>query len=116
MNGEKRAEVKTAYKQAHQQVGVYQIRNTVNGKIFIGSSVNLPSRLNRHKFELTLGSDQNIKLQDDCKKTGIDKFSFDILECLDPSDDMNHDYTDDLSALEELWLEKLNPYGDNGYN
>ena len=38
MNSEKRAEVKTAYKQAHQQVGVYQIRNTVNGKIFINSN------------------------------------------------------------------------------
>ncbi|MBN1290219.1 MAG: GIY-YIG nuclease family protein [Candidatus Latescibacteria bacterium] len=116
MNSEKRAEIKTAYKMTHRQIGVYQIKNTENGKIFIGSSLNLQGRLNRHKFELTLGSDQNKKMQKDCQKYGIDKFSFDILECLDPSDDMNHDYTDDLAALEALWLEKLNPYDENGYN
>ena len=116
MNGEKRTEIKKAYKQTQQTVGVYQIKNNVTGKIFIGGSVNVPAILNRHKAELTFGSHQNRNLQEDCKKIGVDKFSFEILECLDPSDDMKHDYTDDLSALEELWLEKINPYGDNGYN
>ena len=116
MNSEKRAELKAAYKLSHRPVGVYQIKNTVNGKIFIGSSLNIEGRLNRHRFGLTMGNHDNKKLQDDVKQYGIDKFSFEVLECLDPSDDMNHDYSRDLEALESLWLEKLQPYGDNGYN
>ena len=116
MDKQRRMEIKSAYKQTHQPVGVYQIKNTVTSKIFIGSSVNIPAILNRYKAELKFGSHKNRKLQEDCNNIGIDKFSFEILECLDPSDDINHDYTDDLYALEELCLEKMNPYGDNGYN
>jgi hypothetical protein len=35
---------------------------------------------------------------------------------LELRDDINYDYTEDLAALEELWLEKLKPYDDRGYN
>ncbi len=35
------------YKESRRPMGVYQIRNTVNGKLLVGVSVDLPSILNR---------------------------------------------------------------------
>lgn len=48
-------ELKAEYKQKVFKIGVYQIRNTVNGKVFIGTNVNLDAIWNRHRSELTLG-------------------------------------------------------------
>ena len=38
------------------------------------------------------------------------------LEVLNPLEYPNYDPTEDLNFLEELWTERLNPYGDKGYN
>ncbi len=37
-------------------------------------------------------------------------------EVLMPLDDPTYDPSEDLKSLEKLWTEKLNPYGDKGYN
>lgn len=63
-----RRELSRAYKETSRPMGVFRVRNTVNGKCFIGTSVDLPSMLNRQR------------------------------------------------ALEALWLEKLSPYDERGYN
>jgi hypothetical protein len=39
-----------------------------------------------------------------------------VLEYLKPGDDPDYDVRGDLDVLEELWLEKLEPYGEKGYN
>ena len=40
------------YKETQRPMGVYQVRNTVNGKVLIGTSVDLPAILNRfNKFQ-----------------------------------------------------------------
>mgnify|MGYP002383887052 CR=1 FL=1 len=44
-------ELKEKYKQMKFPMGVFQIRNTVNGKIFVDSSTNLPAIWNRHKTQ-----------------------------------------------------------------
>jgi hypothetical protein len=33
-----------------------------------------------------------------------------------PRENPDYDYKSDLEVLEDLWLEKLEPYGDKGYN
>ena len=43
---------KLEYKLSHRPMGVFQIRNTTNGKIFVDSSINVPGKINRHKFQL----------------------------------------------------------------
>ena len=53
------------YKETPRPAGVYQIRNTVNGKILVGASVNLPAILNRHRAELRMGGHKNRELQKD---------------------------------------------------
>lgn len=104
------------YKETPRPMGIFQIKNTVNGKICIGSSVNLPAILNRYKAELKLGSCRNKALQEDWNQFGSEMFEFTELEVLKPTDDPGYNPAEDLCVLEELWLEKLSPFGDKGYN
>ncbi len=43
-----------------------------------------------------------------------DGFAFEILDEITPKE--GRDYREELALLEELWLEKSQPYGDRGYN
>ena len=95
-------------------MGVFQIRNLQNEKVFVGSSLNLDGILNRHKFALAAGSHQNESLQKDWNESGAENFAFEILETLEPRE--NLDGKRELAFLEDLWLEKLEPYGEQGYN
>ena len=97
-------------------MGVFQIRNTVNGKVWIDSSVNVPGKFNRHRLQLKAGTHVSKPLQADWKEFGEEVFEFETLEPLAPRDDQDYDYASDLEVLEDLWLEKLEPYGEQGYN
>ena len=97
-------------------MGVFQILNTVNGKVFVDSSINIPGKINRLTFQLNAGSHPSKSLQADWNGLGKDAFAFETLEDLPPRADTNYNYTADLEMLEDLWLEKLEPYGDKGYN
>lgn len=115
MNDHKKELIRN-YKNRPLDAGVFQIRNVQNGKIFVRSHMNLHSALNRFPFELKMGIMRVPQLQADYNASGPENFSFEVLERLDPKEDPNYNYKDDLQALEELWLEKLQPYGDRGYN
>lgn len=95
-------------------MGVFQIRNLSNDNIFLGSSLNLNGILNRHEFQLAANGHPNKKLQADWNQLGNENFAFEILEEIVPRE--NIDYKAELEALEDLWLEKLQPYGEKGYN
>ena len=110
----KRKEIKNQYKQTLQKMGIYQITNLVNQKVLLGSSMNLDGIINRHKFELKMGSHKNKDLQNDWNKFGENSFAFEVLEEIEPRE--NLDYQKELEFLEDLWLEKLQPFGEKGYN
>jgi len=97
-------------------MGIFQIINKVNGKMLIGSSLNLPAILNRCKAELRMGSHRNEVLQKEWKQFGPENFEFIELEVLEPADDPTGNPAEDLRVLEKLWIEKLSPFGDKGYN
>lgn len=109
-------ELKKSYKENMPPIGVYQIENRVDGKIFLGASNNPQGRINRHLFQLKMGTHENRELQADFKRHGEENFSFTVLDTIDPKEGPDHDYTDDLKVLEDMWLDKLQPYGDRGYN
>lgn len=109
-------EMKKQFKSAEIPMGIYRITNLVNNKIFIGSSLNLPGRISRHKFELKFGSDQIKELQEDYNKFGEEKLVFEIIDTLKPKDEPGYNPKEDITTLEELWIEKLQPFGDKGYN
>ncbi len=104
------------YRESPRPMGVYQVRNTANGKVLVGASVNLPAILNRHRAELRAGGHRNRELQKDWAEFGPEAFEFEVLDTLAPPERPDYDASDDLRALEELWLDKLSPFGERGYN
>jgi|WetSurMetagenome_2_1015567.scaffolds.fasta_scaffold52852_3 hypothetical protein len=111
-----RKELIRKFKETHPPMGVYRVRNKSNGKSLIGSNSNLPAILNRHRFQLEAGLHPNRALQSDWNEFGPSAFEFEILDRLDPAEKSDHDLRNDLAVLERLWLDKIEPYGDVGYN
>ena len=109
-------DIKREYRERKKPAGIFQVKNTVNGKILLGSSMNLEGPLNSHKFMLTIGRHRNEQLQKEWNEFGPDKFVFEILETVKVKDDPNFNLADELTLLEQIWLEKLQPFGDRGYN
>ena len=85
--------------------GIYQLRNTINNKVYIGQAQNILKRFNEHRRNRN-----GHLIYRDCylyraiKKYGWDKFEISVLERVD-----------DLSKLNEreiFWINELSP----GYN
>lgn len=107
-------ELKAEYQQKKFAMGVYQIRNTVNGKILIGSSVNLNAMFNRIRSELDFIGYRNQQLQQDWQTFGEASFAFEVLAELEQKEGVDH--VSELKQLEQLFIEELAPYDDKGYH
>lgn len=59
--------------------GVYAIHNKLNNKWYIGSSNDIGRRIKTHKRELINGSHNNLLLQHEFSKFGVESFEFIIL-------------------------------------
>ena len=115
-NKKSRKELNKEYLERVKPAGIFQVKNTANGKVLLGSSLNLEGPLNRHRFMLKIGSHTNKALQKDWDEFGSEKFVFEILEEVKRKDDPNFNLKDELTLLEMIWLEKLQPFGERGYN
>jgi group I intron endonuclease len=88
---------------------VYEIRNILNNKVYIGSSIHLEKRFKEHKNSLIRESHHNKHLQRAWNKYGVDKFEFRILELVQ---DKNS-----LLKREQCWIDfKDSSDVDKGYN
>lgn len=87
--------------------GIYQIRNVVNGKLYVGSSVDLISRRSNHFRQLRKNIHHNIKLQYSYNKHGEQSFVFEVVEFVDKPED--------LISCEQYWIDKLEAV-KRGYN
>lgn len=63
--------------------GIYQIRNLINNKVYIGSAKNMAQRKQHHFNMLKLNQHDNIHLQRAYNKDGEDNFIWEILEQVD---------------------------------
>lgn len=111
----RKQELKQMYKEVRTEAGVYQIRNTKNGKVWIDSTMNLKT-MNGKQFMLKHGSHTVKDLQKEWEEYGEDAFVFEVLEVLEKKNEPYFDAADALEKLEDKWLDRLQPYGDNGYN
>ena len=114
---DKKSELKRMYKENPPPAGIYKVTNKINGKIFIGKGLNVQGKMNSLEFQLKQGTlFLNKKLQDDWKQHGEVSFTFEIIDTIEPKDNPQINIMDELNELESLWLKKLSPYNEQGYN
>lgn len=114
MDKSKRKELLEDYKQIKTYMGVAQIKNNVNGKIYIDSYSNLKNKWLTLQMQLDMGRFANAELQKDWKEFGSDAFVYEVLE--QKETDKVTDMRWELKQILKPWFEKLQPYGDRGYN
>ena len=108
MDSNKKKELLSQYKERTIAGGVYVIRNTINGKLFVEGTTDLRGKKNRFEFSQKLGSCVNIRLQKDLLIYGSDAFIFEVLEEVDKKALQTPvEFAEDVAFLKSLWLEKL---------
>lgn len=80
--------------------GIYKIENTVNGKIYIGSAVDLRMRRNKHFSDLRKNKHPNSHLQSAFNKYGEESFFFSAILLCDK---------ENLILYEQMALDSLRP-------
>lgn len=86
--------------------GIYQIKNRINNKKYIGHSINITYRWYTHTSNLMENVHPNKELQEDFNKYGIDVFDFSVLELVSGKKK--------LIEKEQMYLNKLD--FRNNYN
>ncbi len=117
MSAKTKKELINEYKQQKQPMGVFRIRNTVTGKIFVGSTMNLAAMWNRLRLQLDTGSHPIADLQNDWKQLGEQAFKYETVSELEHKEtEATADYQAELKLLEKMCIEELQPFGEKGYN
>ncbi|SFE58675.1 hypothetical protein SAMN05216378_3633 [Paenibacillus catalpae] len=122
MEKQRKRELGTAYAQSFRRMGIYQIRNVENGKILVLGAMDLDGAKNRLAFMQQTNMNTVFELQQDWNKYGGSCFVFEELDSIKPREEHLNDrselkkYQAEVDALLELWIEKLQPYDEKGYN
>ena len=90
-------------------IGIYKIVNLINGKIYVGQSVDIIERWKQHGYKAFNSNEKayNSAIHSAFRKYGLENFQLEILEeCL----------IDELDEKERYWIKKLNTLTPNGYN
>ena len=114
MDKQRRKELLEQYNEIKIYMGVVQIKNVSNGKIYIASYPNLKNKWLTMQGQLDMGRHPNLQLQKDWMEFGASSFTYEILE--EKKIDDVSDVRWEMKQMEKPWLEKLQPYGDKGYN
>ena len=88
--------------------GIYKIENKINGKCYIGQSINITERWKHHRIAVhSLSSSYEYPLYKEMREYGIENFDFSILEeCT----------KEELSKKEKEYIKKYNSMIPIGYN
>jgi len=84
-------------------IGIYIIKNRLDSRVYIGSSKNLYSRIQKHFTELKSNLHHNIHLQRFVNKYTIDSIYFEILEYCEVSEllEKENKYINLYNSIEE---------------
>lgn len=88
--------------------GIYEIKNTISGVLYIGSSVNMHKRIATHKRELSEGKHKNQKLMRSWIKYGEKAFSFSLVELVSE--------LESLIVREQYWIDYFQAQGQSMFN
>lgn len=106
MNDTTRKAALNAYKERKIQAGIYAVRCTVSGQVWVGSAPDLTTIQNRLWFTLQQGGNLHRSLQQAWHDHGAEAFRFEVLEHFTHEDSA---YVRDnlLDELRTRWLDKL---------
>lgn len=90
------------------QSGIYEIRNLVNDKVYIGSAKVFKTRWKRHQKDLELNRHHNIRLQRSYNKHGSANFEYNIIKKVEYEKDI-------IIEQENYYISKFNSK-ECGYN
>lgn len=90
-------------------IGIYKITNNINGKIYVGQSVNIAERWKQHEYKAFNSKEKayTSAIHQAYRKYGIKNFSYEVIEQCRP---------EELDEKEIYWIQKLNSLSPNGYN
>lgn len=90
-------------------VGIYKIINKINGKIYVGQSVNIEERWKQHEYKAFNANGQayNSAIHQAFRKYGVENFEYQVIELCS---------VEELDEKEIYWIEKLDTLAPNGYN
>jgi len=86
---------------------IYCIKNKVNGKKYVGQSIDVKDRFRKHKRKLRKNKHDNIHLQRSYNKHGKENFEFYILEEV---------IKEKLNEKEIYWINHFDTFEGEGYN
>lgn len=87
--------------------GIYLVRNSLNGKVYVGSTKDFRGRFCNHKSALRLGKHPNPRLQAAWNKYGENCFVFEVAEVVTD--------LEKILEREQAWIDQLNAC-QVGYN
>lgn len=96
--------------------GVYAVRNTRDGTVFLDTSKDIRAIGNRFDFSRKMGVCPIAKIKKDWDKLGPESFVFEVLEeHVRDGSGADREFMDDLDALKALWSERLSGDGTAFY-
>jgi len=88
-------------------IGIYKITNEINGKVYIGQSVDINKRKREHLNNYKREENKHYALYKAINKYGVNNFKFEVVcECS----------IEELNDLEVKYINLYNSYKNNGYN
>ncbi len=103
---ESRKEIIRRFKELKPDVGIYALRCTATGHVWVGATRNLEATRNRCWFSLRNGLDLDRSLQDEWTAHGEPAFQYEILDRLEK--DLHPLEVDDLLKKKVIdWAAKL---------
>jgi group I intron endonuclease len=104
------------YSARRPQAGVYKIRNTVDGKVYVGGTKNLGARKLHHFADLRRKKHHSHRFQFAYDQYGREAFVFEVIQTLSPSDDIHaveQKYIDSYKSADPEFGYNIAPNADD---